>query len=295
MPTQSTADIFLIFGPFESEVWELGYSFFFLFFVLALIREYVQGIMEGRANYQGLLTRALLISAVFFIYTPLFEEITIGMRLLSNFFMPDENFRDSIQKLFTAYKQNKDLGFIAWMKMTVIEWSVQGTYNLAYILMRVFSFVTVVLLASLYVTGPIFLGIGIFLPEMIENFVRWVFEICAWQVVLSLFVRVLTELNFFQFYDQTDPFSLDLVAMNFVVILMILIFVPLFSSMLIRGRGSFSGLGGAVIGLGGALAFRQAARGAKTAAGLIKRGMDGLKDRFPSKPDKPNSSYKGLP
>jgi len=295
MPIQSTQDIFVIFGPFASEVWELGYAFFFVFLVLAFIHEFIRGITESRANYQAVLVRALLIAGVFFIYTPLFQEITNGMHLLANFFMPDDHFKESIQKLFTAYKQNKDLGWIAWMKMTVIEWSVQGTYNLAYILLRVFSFVIVVLLSALYLTGPLFLGIGVYEPQMLENFVKWVFEISTWQVVLSLFVRVLTELNFFQFYDQSDPFPLDLVAMNFVVIVIIVFFVPLYASMLMRGKGSISGLGGAVLGIGGALAFRQGARGARGATDLLKHGVQGLRDRFSPKRGNSNPTYKGNP
>lgn len=295
MPTHSTEDIVSIFGPFLTEVREIGYAFFFVFLVLALIREFLQGV-SGQASYRSLFIRGLLLGGIFFIYTPLFEEITHGMHLLANFFMPDQDFQDKIQKLFTAYKQNKDLGFLAWMKMTVLEWSVQGTYNLAYILMRIFSFVIVVLLSALYLLGPIFLGLGILLPEMATNWVRWVFEIETWQVVLALFVRVLTELNFFQFYDQQNPFELDLVAMNFVVILIIVLFVPLFSSMLIRGSG-ISGAAGTVLGVGSALAFRQATRGARGSAEVLKNTARGLKERFfPSVPRgiaKP--SYKGKP
>lgn len=293
MPIETTQEITSIFGPFLSEVREIGFGFFFVFLVLALIREFLQGV-SGQASYERLFIRILILGGVFFIYTPLFEEITRGMHLLANFFMPDEEFRAEIQKLFTAYKQNQDLGFIAWVKMTVLEWSVQGTYNLAYILLRIFSFVIVVLLSALYLLGPIFLGIGVLLPEMAANWVRWVFEIETWQVVLALFVRVLTELNFFQFYDQQKPFELDLVAMNFVVILIMVLFVPLFSSMLIRGSG-ISGAAGTVLGVGSALAFRQATRGARSSAEILKNTTRGIKERFFPRPPQASAkpSYKG--
>ncbi len=86
---RTTEDIFFVFGPFFDQVRDVGYGFLFVFLVMALIRELFQG-MEGRSNYSGLFARGLLIAGAFAIYTPFFREVTHGMELLSNFFMPDE-------------------------------------------------------------------------------------------------------------------------------------------------------------------------------------------------------------
>lgn len=284
---RTTEDIYFVFGPFYDQVRDVGYGFLFVFLVLALIRELFQG-MEGRASYSGLFTRGLLIAGAFAIYTPFFREVTHGMELLSNFFMPDEDFKQAVEKVFTAYKQNKDLGMIAIIKMTFLDWAIQGTYNLAYAVMRGFAWVRLMFLSALYLVGPIFLGIGVFQPGMAQAWVRWLFEISSWNVVLSLFVRVLAEMNFFEIYEKAQTPTLDLIAMNLVVILIIILFVPAFSSMMIRGAGGISGMGGAILGVGGALALRQITRGARHAAGGKARFVPGTEGQG-------NFSYKGAP
>lgn len=284
---RTTEDIFFVFAPFYDEVREIGYAFLFVFLVLALIREFLLGI-QGKANYGSLFTRVLLIGGAFTIYTPFFREVTQGMDLLSNFFMPTEEFKQAIEQIFTAYKQNQDLGMIALFKMTFLEWAMQGTYNLAYAVMRGFGWVRLVFLSALYIAGPIFLGVGVFLPGMAQNWLKWLFEVSSWNVVVSLFVRILTEMNFFELYQRAQTPALDLIAMNLVVILIIVVFVPLFSSMMIRGAGGISGVGGAVLGLGSAIALRQVVRGGKAVSERIK-------DKVSEGRGKANLSYKGRP
>ncbi len=271
-------DIFSVFGAFYSDVREIGYAVLFVFLTLAFIREFLLGIQE-RSNYQALFVRTLLIAGAFAIYTPFFKEVTHGMDMLAHFFMPDEEFKQTIEKVFTAFKQNKDLGMIAVFKMTVLEWAIQGTYNLAYAVMRGFAWIRLIFLSALYIAGPIFLGVGVFLPGMAQAWVRWLFEVSSWNVVLSLFVRILAEMNFFELYQMANTPALDLIAMNIVVILIILLFVPLFSSMMIRGAGGFSGVGGAILGLGSAFTIRQ-----------VEKGVHTVRQRFQSRSHNRQSS-----
>jgi len=248
LPT--TQEIVTIFAVFYHEVREIGYSFIFVFLTLALIKEFLHG-MEGRSDYAGLFVRVLLITGLYAIYTPFFEEVSRGMDLLANFFMPAEDFKDQIQKIFTAYRQNHDLGMIALLKMTFLDWMMQGTYNIAYAILRGFGWIRIVFLSALYISGPIFLGVGIFQPGMARVWIRWLFEVLNWNVVLSLFVRILFELNFFEFYSNPQTLNLDLFAMNIIIILIILFFVPMISSMMIRGTEGFTQAGGRVFGMGG--------------------------------------------
>jgi hypothetical protein len=260
---RTVEDIFSVFGPFSSDVRDIGYAVLFVFLTVALIREMLFSIQD-RSNYAALFVRVVLIAGLFSIYTPFFREVTHGMDMLARFFMPDEDFKTNIEKVFTAFKQNKDLGMIAVLKMTFLEWTIQGSYNLAYTVMRGFAWIRLIFLSALYISGPIFLGVGVFLPNMAQAWVRWLFEVSSWNVVLSLFVRILTEMNFFEMYQMAQTPALDLIAMNIVVILIILFFVPLFSSMMIRGAGGLSGAGGAILGLGSALTIKQVGKGIRT-------------------------------
>lgn len=279
---QKVEDIFYVFGPFYQDVRNVGYAVLFVFLVLALMREFFNG-MEGRANYRSLFIRCLVIAGAFLVYTPFFREVTHGMDLLANFFMPDENFRETLERVFTAYKQDKDLGMFAMLKMTFLEWAIQGTYNLAYAVMRGFSWIRLIFLSVLYLAGPILLGVGVYLPGMAVTWVRWLFEISSWNVVLSIFVRILAEMNFFELYENAQTPTLDIIAMNLVVILIIIFFVPMFSSMMIRGAGSLSSASGAVIATG----LRQTRRGSEAIQGLGSR----LFRRHGRSP----GSYKGKP
>ena len=255
-------DLFDVFGLFYEEVRELALLFIFVFFVVALINEFLKG-MEGKADYPGLFVRIFLLAGLFTIYTPFVREVTSGMDHLAEFFMPDEELKESMLKVFSSYKEDKDLGMVAFIKMTFLEWMIHGTFNLAYWVMRGFTWVRFIFLAALYLSGPILIGVGFFLPGIVKSWVRWLFEVSSWNVVLSLFVRILSELNFFETYAEAELSTLDLVAMNLIVIVMIILFVPMFSSMIIRGSGGFSGAAGAILGLGGALMMKQVANRAK--------------------------------
>ncbi len=289
-------DILLAFGPFYNDVRELGYGFLFVFLTLALIFELLQG-MQEKSNYRGLFVRTLLIGGGFMIYTPLFREIAHGMELLANFYMPSEDLKQAMDKIFTAYKQNHDLGGFAILKMTFMEWMTHFTYGLTYWVMRIFNWARIVFLAALYLTGPIFLGIGIFLPRMILNWMRWLFEILTWNVVLALFVRILVEMNLFEIYTKADTPTPDIVAMNLFMIVLIVFFVFRFSAMMIHGKGGgFSGMGGAVFAVGTAMALRQATQGARGLTDRLGKVAGGFRDRFRKTPaGGTNPSYKGTP
>ncbi len=267
---KSVDDIILVFGPFFEDVRQVAFWVLFVFLTIALIQEFLLS-LSGKSNYSGLFIRGILIAGCLSIYTPFFSQVTHGMDLFSNFFMPDEDFKRSMEQVFTAFRQGKDLGMIALMRMTFIEWMIQGTYNLAYAIIRAFTWIRLILLSALYLIGPIMLGVGISLPQMAAGWIRWIFEISSWKLVLALFVRILVEMNFFELYTKASTPSLDLFAMNLILIFIIVFFVPLFSSMMIRGAGSISGAGGAVLGLGGALALKQMTSGARAVSGQISR------------------------
>src|SRR3989344_5906966 len=144
---QNTRDLFEVFGSFYLEVREVAFSFLFVFLVISLISEFLKG-MEGKANYSGLFVRIFLLSGLFTIYTPFVREVLEGMDTLAQFFMPSEDFKETFSKVFTAYKENKDLGMMALIKMTFLEWMVQGTFNLAYAVMKGFTWVRFVFLSA---------------------------------------------------------------------------------------------------------------------------------------------------
>lgn len=281
-------DIFNIFGPFYLEVRDIGLGFFLVFLVVALIHELFTGI-EGNSSYKSIFVRGLLIGGLFMIYTPVFREITHGMQLLANFFMPSEEFNETIKNVFASYRQ-RDIGMLSFLKMTIVEWAMNSTYFLAYWVIRMFNWVRLVFLSMLYISGPIFLGIGIYQSNMAKNWIRWILEVSMWNVVLSLFVRVLTQLNFFELYQRQNTPILDLVAMNFVLILMVVFFVPTFSSMMIRGASGISGAGGAVLGFGTAMLLRQTGKSMNG----INKFVQGIKN-FTQKFFKPSVSRGTMP
>ncbi|MBI4972094.1 MAG: hypothetical protein HZC17_09755, partial [Candidatus Omnitrophica bacterium] len=109
----------------------------------------------------------------------------------------------------------------------------------------------------------------------------------------SLFMRVLTQLDFFELYQAANTPLLDLVAMNLVMILIITFFVPTFSAMMIRGASGFSGAGGAVLGFGGAMLIRQASRGVRGINLMTKKQGAGLARQSLGQ-TAANKSYKGV-
>lgn len=241
----SSSEIVSVFAAFYREVREVGFDVMFVFLVLAFIREFIRS-MEGKADYVSLSVRILLIVGLYFIYTPFFEMVIKGMDLLSNFFMPEAQFRDQIHLIFTAYKANHELGAWAILKMNLMEFLMQVTYISAYAILRVFGWIRVVFLSALYIAGPILLGVGVFRAGMALMWVRWLFEILLWNVVLSLFVRVLVELNFFEFYTRLGTPNPDLFAMNLTVIFIIFFTVRQISSIMIRETEGFTEAGGRV-------------------------------------------------
>ena len=112
--------------------------------------------------------------------------------------------------------------------------------------------------------------------------------------MLSLFMRVLTQLDFFELYQSAQTPLVDLVAMNLVMILIIIFFVPTFSAMMIRGASGFSGAGGAVLGFGGAMLIRQASRGIKGINLMTKKPGAGFAKQSIGQAVA-NRSYKGAP
>ncbi|MBI4970239.1 MAG: hypothetical protein HZC17_00145 [Candidatus Omnitrophica bacterium] len=295
---RNVEDIFYVFGPMYSDVRDIGFALLLVFLTIAFIQEFLNGI-SNQPNYSNLFIRILLISGLFAVYTPFFREITRGMELLSNFFLPGEDFKEAMQKVFSAYKQNKDLGMLAAFKMTLVEWTLQGTYSLAFIVMKMFGWVRLVFLSALYVMGPIFLAVGVFQPGMVRAWIRWIFEISGWNVVLSLFLRIISEMNFFEIYEKANTPVFDLIAMNFLIIVIIVLFVPLFSSIMVRGAGGLSSAGGAAMGVGAAIIGRHALRGvgfAGTRGGDFLRGLRELGKKIVSPKDSTSSgprSYKG--
>ncbi len=293
---KSIEDIYYVFGPLYSDVRDMGFAFLLVFISIAFVQEFLKGI-SGVSNYSNLFIRLLLITGLYTIYTPFFREITHGMDLLSNFFMPGEDFKEAMQKVFSAYKQNKDLGMLAAFKMTLVEWTLQGTYSLAFIIMKMFSWVRLVLLSALYVTGPIFLAIGVFQSGMVRAWIRWIFEISGWNVVLSLFLRIISEMNFFEIYEKANTPVFDLIAMNVLIIIIIILFVPLFSSIMVRGAGGLSTAGGAAMGVGAAILGRQAFRSMSGfRGGDFLRGLREFGKKIISNKNLPSAgprSYKG--
>ena len=216
--------------------------------VMAILHENTVQI-EGRGNYTGLFVRLSLILGLLIIYKPFFSAITYGTDLLGKAIMPENEFTNVIQTMFTQIRKNTDFGIFNFFKGALINTITYLTYLFTYIAYTVLIWLRFMLLSLLYVAGPILIVFGIYHKTSgpLHSWMKSLFQVSFWIVTLSLLVRIISYMNLLAIYNLDKVNTISIVTANVLFVLMF-VFTPAITSTLIT-EGSIGTIGSTMIGI----------------------------------------------
>jgi hypothetical protein len=236
----------LFSSPYQTTI-RIAFILFSIMFIAAVLHENMEA-LRGKSDYTGLFIRTILVIGLLVIYERFFVWIVYGMDLLSKAILPEEEFKQVVQAVFHEIGQNKDLGVLKFFSViTVLNFV---TYTIALALLGVLSWLRFMFLALLYVLGPVLIGTGVYksTSQGLGFWLKSLISVASWTVVLSILMKVIATMNITSIYLPHETNSASVFAANILFILLF-ISVPLISHQ-ITNRGSLSGLGSAVIGIG---------------------------------------------
>ena len=239
--------------------------------------------IEGRGNYTGLFVRLGLILGLLVIYKSFFTAVTYGTDLLSKTIMPDNEFSQVIQSMFTQIKNNTDFGIFNFFKVALLSSVTYITYLLTYVAYTVLIWLRFMLLSLLYIAGPILIVFGIYHKTSgpLHSWMKSLFQISFWMVTLSLLVRIVSYMNLLAIYNLDHVNTISIVTANVLFVLMF-VFTPAITASLIT-EGSIGSIGTTMIGIATATSF------------VLIRKMSSAKmnDNLKNRSDLENFSKKG--
>jgi hypothetical protein len=236
----------LFSAPYQTTI-RIAFILFSIMFIAAALHENMEA-LRGKSDYTGLFIRTILVIGLLIIYERFFVWIVYGMDLLSKAILPEEEFKQVVQAVFHEIGQKKDLGVLKFFSViTVLNFV---TYTIALALLGVLSWLRFMFLALLYVLGPVLIGTGVYksTSQGLGFWLKSLISVASWTVVLSILMKVIATMNITSIYLPRETNSASVFAANILFILLF-ISVPLISHQ-ITNRGSLSGLGSAVIGIG---------------------------------------------
>jgi len=211
--------------------------------------------MEARGNYGGLFVRVLLILGLLIIYKRFFTMITYGTDLLGDTIMPDDEFNNILQSVFTEVRQDKDFGVFNFFKGSILNAVTYMTYLLTLVAYTVLIWLRFMLLSLLYIAGPILIAFGIYhkTAGALGSWMRSLFQISAWTVTLSLLVRIASFMNLTAIYNIENVNTISVITAN-VLFVLLFVFTPAITSSLISD-GSIGNVGSTMIGIATTTSF----------------------------------------
>ncbi len=216
--------------------------------VIAILHENTLQI-EGRGNYTGFFVRLGLILGLLVIYKSFFSAVTYGTDLLGKAIMPDSEFNNVIQTMFTQIKKNTDFGIFSFFKAALINTITYITYLFTYVAYTVLIWLRFMLLSLLYVAGPILIVFGIYHKTSgpLASWIKSLFQVSFWIVTLSLLVRIVSYMNLLALYNLDHVNTISIVTAN-VLFILLFVFTPVITSTLIT-EGSIGTIGSTMIGI----------------------------------------------
>ncbi|HOW59116.1 MAG TPA: hypothetical protein PLO78_05255 [Candidatus Omnitrophota bacterium] len=229
----------------------IGFVLFSIMLVVAILHENIQG-MKGESDYAGLFIRIVLVVSLLVLYERFFVWIVHALRLLGDSIFSKEQYEETIQSIFHEIRDNKDMGFFSFQSL--LRGMNTLTYHFALAVLSVLRWLQFILLATLYILGPIVIGAGVYhrAAQGLGFWVKSVIEVSSWQVLLAILLKVISTMNLTAIYFAQDSNSLSVFAAN-ILFIVLFILVPLISRQVVSGAGSLGGVGS--IALGAVTAF----------------------------------------
>lgn len=233
----------------------IGFALFSIMFVVAILHENIQG-MKGEADYTGLFIRALLVIGLLVLYERFFIWIVHSLRLLSDSIFSKEQYEETVKAIFTQIREERDMGFFSFQSL--LRGMNAVTYHIAMALLSVLRWLQFILLSTLYILGPVLIGIGVYqnAAQGLGFWLRSVVEVSSWQVLLSILLKVISTMNLTAIYFPQDSNSLAVFAANLLFIALFIL-VPLISKQVVARAGSLGGVGSIALGAVTAFLARQ--------------------------------------
>ncbi len=224
----------------------IGFMLFSIMFVIAVLHENIQG-MKGEADYTGLFVRVILVMGLLLLYERFFVWIVHTLRLLADSIFSKEQYETTLKSIFNEIKGEKDLGFFSFQSL--LRGMNYLTYHFALALLAILRWLQFILLSTLYILGPILIGIGVYqkTAQGLGFWLRSVIEVSSWQVLLSVLLKVISTMNLTAIYFPQDSNTLSVFAAN-VLFIVLFILVPLISRQIVSSAGSFGGVGSIALG-----------------------------------------------
>jgi len=243
---------------------------------LAILHENIVQI-EDRSNYPALFVRVLLILGLLIVYKQFFITVIQGTDLLSNMIMPAGEFEQVIKSIFAEIKAHKDFGVFNLLKGAMISGITYITYLMTYIAYMVLIWLRFMLLALLYVAGPILVVFGIYhkTTETLSSWLKSLFQVAAWSVTLSMLVRIVSYMNLTSIYNLQTTNAVSIITAN-VLFIILFVFTPMITRSLLS-EGSVGHVGSTMVGMATVTtaAFIRKMNFSKAAANLRNREMPG--------------------
>lgn len=258
----------LFMGPYQTTE-RFGFLIFSLMLVCAILHENFLA-MKGESSYTGLLIRGLLVVGLLILYERFFVWVVYGSDLLAKAILPEEEFKQVVQAVFREILEEKDLGVLKFFSIiTVLNFI---TYSFAMALLGVLTWLRFMLLALLYVLGPILIGAGIYkgTAQGLRFWLKSLVSVSLWTVVLAILMKVVSTMNLTAIYEAAETNASFVFSANILFILLF-ISVPILTHQIASG-GAVSGLATTAIGIGSALAGRAALAGAGKVGERIRGG-----------------------
>jgi len=215
---------------------------------IAILHENAMQI-EDRGHYTGLFIRVLLILGLLIIYKKFFTTITYGTDLLGKTIMPDNEFDQVLQSVFTEVKRDKDFGVFNFFKGSLLSVVTYTTYLLTLVAYTVLIWLRFMLLSLLYIAGPILITFGIYHKTSgpLSSWLRSLFQVSAWTVTLSLLVRIASYMNLTAIYNIENVNTISVITAN-VLFVLLFVFTPAITASLISD-GNIGNIGSTMIGI----------------------------------------------
>jgi hypothetical protein len=225
----------------------IGFVLFSIMLVVAILHENIQG-MRGEADYARLFIRVILVVSLLVLYERFFVWIVQALRLLGDSIFSKEQYEETVKAIFNEIRDNRDMGFFSFQSLLRgMNWL---TYHVALAVLSVLRWLQFILLSTLFILGPIVIGVGVY-REASQGLVFWirsVIEVSSWQVLLSIFLKVISTMNLTAIYFAQDANSLSVFAAN-ILFIVLFILIPLISRQIVSGAGSLGGAGSIALGV----------------------------------------------
>ena len=262
-----------LFDGLFISIQRIGFLLVLPILAIAILHENLMAI-EDKSDYRALFVRVISVLGLLILYKQFFIIVTSGMDLVSETIMPRAEFQHVIQSIFTEITNHKDFGVFNLLKGALIGSATYITYALTFIAYTVLIWLRFMLLALLYIAGPILVVFGIYhkTAGVLSSWLKSLFQVSAWSVTLSLLVRIASYMNLMAIYNLPTTNAISVISAN-VLFVLLFVFTPAITRSLIH-EGAIGNVGSTMIGIATATTYSLVRRGALGKAATNLRNRD---------------------